>query len=193
MTWMLDNLSAQLYLNACVHAAYSKYSFERFKSNTDYTAVLEHVGYEEGKQYLKEIDIDYLDKLDEVKKNDSIGQPNTYEYPSIGEISPTTIRYIKNTSDIIKKFGTSFDSIVEIGGGYGGLCKVMSSFVKFEQYLLLDLEECNMLSRKYLSYFNLPTMSYQAEEIVDVEDNFDLLISNYASVSYTHLTLPTKA
>ena len=56
----------------------------------------------------------------------------------------------------------------------------MSSFVKFEQYLLLDLEECNMLSRKYLSYFDLPTMSYQAEEIVDVEDNFDLLISNYA-------------
>ena len=37
-----------------------------------------------------------------------------------------------------------------------------------------------MLSRKYLSYFDLPTMSYQAEEIVDVEDNFDLLISNYA-------------
>ena len=28
------------------------------------------------------------------------------------------VRYVKNTSDIINKFGTSFDSIVEIGGGY---------------------------------------------------------------------------
>ena len=56
----------------------------------------------------------------------------------------------------------------------------MSSFVDFEQYLLLDLEECNMLSTKYLGLFDLPTMSHQAEEIVDVENNFDLLISNYA-------------
>ena len=57
---------------------------------------------------------------------------------------------------------------------------MLSSFVDFEQYLLLDLEECNMLSRKYLSHFDLPTMSYQAEEIVELEDRFDLLISNYA-------------
>ena len=181
MTWMLDNLSAQLYLNACVHAAYSKYSFERFKSNTDYTAVLEHVGYEEGEQYLNEIHLDnFFDKLDEVKKNDSIGQPNTYEYQKVGEMSPTTLRYLKNTSDIFNKFGSSFDSIVEIGGGYGGLCKVMSSFIKFEQYLLVDLEECNLLSRKYLSHFNLPTLSHMAEEIDEIDENFDLLISNYA-------------
>ena len=38
----------------------------------------------------------------------AIGEPQTYEYPSIGNISPTTIRYVKNTSDIINKFGTSF-------------------------------------------------------------------------------------
>ena len=86
---------------------------------------------------------------------------------------------MKNTSDIIKKFGTSFDSIVEIGGGYGGLCKVMSSFVKFDQFLLIDLEECNLLSRRYLSHFNLPTFSHTPEEI-EVEENFDLFISNYA-------------
>ena len=126
------------------------------KSHPAYTHVLEHVSFEEGKQYLKEIDIDYVDKLKEIKQNDAIGKPQTYDYPSIGNISPTTIRYVKNTSDIINKFGTSFDSIVEIGGGYGGLCKVMSSFVKFDQYLLLDLEECNLLSRRYLSIFNLP-------------------------------------
>ena len=179
-TWTLQDEAATPYLNVCNYAANSDEFFKQFKSHPAYRHVLEHVSYEEGKEYLKEIDIDYLDKLDEVKENDSLGSPVIYEYPSVGEISPTTIRYIKNTSDIINKFGNSFDSIVEIGGGYGGLCKVLSSFIKFEQYLLLDLEECNLLSRKYLSHFNLPTLSYRSEEIDEIDENFDLLISNYA-------------
>ena len=180
MTWMLQDEAATPYLNVCNYAANSDEFFKQFKSHPAYRHVLEHVSFEEGQQYLKEIDIDYLDKLEEVKENDSLGSPVIYEYPSVGEISPTTIRYIKNTSDIINKFGNSFDSIVEIGGGYGGLCKVLSSFIKFEQYLLLDLEECNLLSRKYLSHFNLPTLSYRSEEIDEIDENFDLLISNYA-------------
>ena len=179
-TWTLQDEAATPYLNVCNYAANSDEFFKQFKSHPAYRHVLEHVSYEEGQQYLKEIDIDYLDKLEEVKENDSLGSPVIYEYPSVGEISPTTIRYIKNTSDIINKFGTSFDSIVEIGGGYGGLCKVLSSFIKFEQYLLLDLEECNLLSRKYLSHFDLPTLSYRSEEIDEIDENFDLLISNYA-------------
>ena len=179
-TWTLQDEAATPYLNVCNYAANSDEFFKQFKSHPAYRHVLEHVSFEEGQQYLKEIDIDYLDKLEEVKENGSLGSPVIYEYPSVGEISPTTIRYIKNTSDIINKFGTSFDSIVEIGGGYGGLCKVLSSFIKFEQYLLLDLEECNLLSRKYLSHFNLPTLSYRSEEIDEIDENFDLLISNYA-------------
>tara|TARA_B100001029_G_scaffold135065_1_gene113944 strand:+ start:341 stop:1105 length:765 start_codon:yes stop_codon:yes gene_type:complete len=179
-TWTLQDEAATPYLNVCNYAANSDEFFKQFKSHPAYRHVLEHVSYEEGKEYLKEINIDYLDKLDEIKENDSLGSPATYEYPSVGEISPTTIRYIKNTSDIITKFGTSFNSIVEIGGGYGGLCKVLSSFIKFEQYLLLDLEECNLLSRKYLSHFDLPTLSYRSEEIDEIDENFDLLISNYA-------------
>jgi hypothetical protein len=112
---MLQDEAATPYLNACQYAAKSSEFFKHFKSHPAYTHVLEHVSYEEGQQYLKEIEIDYLDKLQEIKQNDAIGEPQTYEYPSIGNISPTTIRYVKNTSDIINKFGTSFDSIVEIG------------------------------------------------------------------------------
>tara|TARA_B100000287_G_C20614426_1_gene773417 strand:+ start:105 stop:866 length:762 start_codon:yes stop_codon:yes gene_type:complete len=178
-TWTLQDEAANPYLTICRVAAQSSDAFKTFKSHGAYRHVLEHVAMEEGQQYLDEIKIDFMDKLDEVKQNDSLGGPVTYTYDKVGNISATTLRYLKNTSDIVTKFGTSFDSIVEIGGGYGGLCKVMSSFVDFENYLLVDLEECNMLSRKYLSFFDLPTMSYRSEEI-EVEDNFDLLISNYA-------------
>ena len=180
MTWTLQDSAVMPYLQACRAAAQGSDFFRNFKSHPAYRHVLEHVSYEEGQQYLDEIKIDYKDKLDEIKENDALGTPVTCTYDGVGTISPTTLRYLKNTSDIVNKFGTSFNSVVEIGGGYGGLCKVLSSFVDFEQYLLLDLEECNMLSRKYLSHFDLPTMSYQAEEIVELEDRFDLLISNYA-------------
>ena len=180
MSWTLQDSAVVPYLQACRAASQGSDFFRGFKSHPAYRHVLEHVSYEEGKQYLDEIEIDYKDKLDEIKENDALGTPVTCTYDGVGTISPTTVRYLKNTSDIVTKFGTSFNSIVEIGGGYGGLCKVLSSFVDFEQYLLLDLEECNMLSRKYLSHFDLPTMSYQAEEIVELEDRFDLLISNYA-------------
>ena len=179
-TWTLQDEAVDPYLQVCRLAAQSSDYFNTFKSHPAYRHVLEHVSEDEGQKYLDEIQIDYMDKLDEVKQNDSLGGPVTYDYDKVGNISATTLRYIKNTSDIITKFGNSFDSIVEIGGGYGGLCKVLSSFIKFEQYLLLDLEECNLLSRKYLSLFNLPTISHRAEEIEQIDENFDLLISNYA-------------
>ena len=180
MSWTLQESAVTPYLQACRNAAQGSDFFKNFKSHPAYRHVLEHVSMEEGHQYLDEIEIDYKDKLDEVKENDLYGTPIQCNYDGIGMISPTTVRYLKNTSDIVNKFGTSFNSIVEIGGGYGGLCKVMSSFVKFDQYLLLDLEECNLLSRKYLSHFDLPTLSHRAEEIDEINENFDLLISNYA-------------
>ena len=179
-TWTLQDEAVNPYLQICKLAAQSSDYFNIFKSHGAYRHVLEHVSEDEGQKYLDEIKIDYMDKLSEIKQNDLLGGPVTYTYDKVGTISSTTLRYLKNTSDIITKFGNSFDSIVEIGGGYGGLCKVMSSFVKFDQYLLLDLEQCNLLSRKYLSFFNLPTLSHRAEEIDEINENFDLLISNYA-------------
>jgi putative sugar O-methyltransferase len=179
MSWTLQKEASGPYLSACLRAASDSKYFETFKCDSSYRHVLEHIPFEEGEKYLNAIQIEYEDKLEEIKQNDKFGSPYTFDYPKVGNISPTTIRYIKNTSDIVSKFGTNLKSIVEIGGGYGGLCKVMSSFIDFESYLLIDLEEVNLLSRKYLSNFNLPTLSHRDEEI-EVVENFDLLISNYA-------------
>ena len=179
MSWTLQDSAVMPYLQVCHAAAVNSDYFDNFKSSSAYRHVLEHVSQEEGQLYLDEIEIDYQDKLDEIKKNDMIGNPVMFDYPGVGSMSPTTIRYIKNVSDITNKFGTDIKSIVEVGGGYGGLCKVLSSFVDFDNYLLIDLEECNELSRKYLSKFNLPTLSHRGEEI-EVDENFDLFISNYA-------------
>jgi hypothetical protein len=74
------------------------------------------------------------------------------------------------------------DNIVEIGGGYGGLCRIIHSYIGFENYMILDLPEVNELSKKYLSNFQSldeKVMQMFYDEISSV-DNIDLLISNYA-------------
>lgn len=180
MSWTVNNNDVSSYLNSCKKAVSDDNFFSVFKRDPGYRNILEHVSFEDGQKYLDSVDIDYLDKLDDIKENDKLGSPIIFEYPNVGFFSPTTLRYLKHTSDIVKKFGTDIKSIVEIGGGYGGLCKVLSSFIEFESYLIIDIEEPNLLSRKYLSHFNLPTFSHRSEEISSIEENFDLLISNYA-------------
>ena len=43
--------------------------------------------------------------------------------------------------------------IVEVGGGYGGLCKVLSTVCEFDEYILIDLPEVSALQRKYIDQF----------------------------------------
>ena len=106
-----------------------------------------------------------------------------FEFGEFGKISPTTIRYIKNTFDIVDYFDcNNIKNIVEIGGGYGGLCKTISSIIDFENYIIFDLEEVNLLVEKYISKF--PNISDKVKTFtlqeLDEIDGIDLLISNYA-------------
>jgi putative sugar O-methyltransferase len=124
-----------------------------------------------------------LDNLESLKDNDLYGTPNIREYELDGKnfrMSPSTIRYIKNSIDIINYFGSDIKTIAEIGGGYGGLCKTMDVFYNFTKYFIFDLPGVNKLSSKYVSMFNM-----QNKVISDVLDNaniesIDLCISNYA-------------
>jgi putative sugar O-methyltransferase len=181
MTWTLSGAAANAYLVSCKRAAENDTIFNNFKQDLAYRHVLEHVSKEEAETYLKLIKIDFNKELEEVKKNDQFGNPDIYDFENVGSMSPTTVRYLKNTSDIISKFGNNIKCIVEIGGGYGGLSVVMYPFLKYESYLLIDQYEANLLSKKYLNNFQYPTYSHHTDEIfLDDEYNFDLLISNYA-------------
>lgn len=178
MSWLIQS-GIDGYLSACARAAHDDQFFNTFKQSGYYRPILEHVSRDMGAQYLNDTKIEFLDKLELIKQNDTQGSPETHYYPVVGEISPTTLRYLKHTSDIITHFGSDLKTIVEIGGGYGGLCKTLSCFVNFENYTIIDLEEPNCLARKYLSKFNLPVSSCRLDEVHE-QNNFDLLISNYA-------------
>lgn len=180
-TWTLPFNPANAYLAICKLASENSEQFSNFKQNPAYRHVLEHVSFEEAKTYLSLVKINFADKLEAIKINDKYGNPDIFEFDSVGSMSPTTARYLKNTSDIISKFGSNFESIVEIGGGYGGLATVLYPFVEYDSYLLIDFEEANCLSRKYTEKTGYPVYSNTSDEI-ELEDDyvFDLLISNYA-------------
>jgi putative sugar O-methyltransferase len=185
MSWEISNDIGQ-YLYACKLAATDDSFFNRFKQDGRYRQILEHVSLDEAIQYTKEFCVsnsEVLKYLDKFKENDLYGSPDLYDFDGLGKISPTTIRYIKNTFDIVKNFDiSSIKNIVEIGGGYGGLCKTISSVIEFDNYVLFDLSEANLLSKKYISKFEHLEEKVQAftlDELGEI-DGIDLLISNYA-------------
>lgn len=117
--------------------------------------------------------------LPRIRENDRVGSPRTSPYP-FGRFSPTTMRYVHVAVDIMHRFG-SLDGmrIVEIGGGYGGQCRVLSCVANFASYTIFDLNEALQLSQRYLDA--LGTKNVTLNSAFDVrETDSDLVISNYA-------------
>ena len=197
-----DSISHSLsqYTRICELATQDNEVFKKFKSTPEYTAVLEHCTYDHGKGYLqvllKEnpqlVEGKFLTKFLE---NDIYSSPITYYYEEIKvKISPTTLRYIKVLSDLIRLFGyekLNNSTIVEIGVGYGGLCKIIQDGINLMGgsitcYYTIDLVPVSGLVNKYLSHF--PDIYKQTRIITtkDMENGWDLpspkslVISNYA-------------
>ena len=173
-----------LYLTVVVGALTNKKKFNNFKSNHFYKDILEHVNYPQGLEYLNIInrDSNLLNNIDKFLINDEIGNPQKYYYDELKtKISPTTLRYIKVSSDIKKIFKDEITNIVEIGCGYGGQYLILDQVMKINHYTLMDLNEVNKLIEKYLDH-HLLNSSYETKTIDQLKSNrqFDLVISNYA-------------
>lgn len=175
-----------LYPQVCENAVNDNYFFENFKTNRDYNTILEHVSYDDGIRYLEIIKNKYpqlISKFSEYQKNDSVGNPKTFDFENFGKFSPTTLRYVKVLGDLIEKFGNLDGmNIVEVGGGYGGQCKIILDTFKIQTYTIFDLPQVIKLQKKYLDRFNYPQNSIFFKTL-DEELSFtkiDLFISNYA-------------
>ena len=110
-----------------------------------------------------------------------MGTPKIYEYPGVGKISPSTLRYVKVYGDLISLF-KNLDGlkICEIGVGYGGQCRIINNSSCPSTYSLVDIKPGLMLSQTYLDKFSLNSvLEYKTMNELESK-NYDLLISNYA-------------
>jgi putative sugar O-methyltransferase len=171
------------YRSLCHTASFDDKFFQQFRDNSHIKGVYECVSEPLGLQCLDAVKRDnptLLEHLPEFIRNDAVGTPNLVDYPGYGKICPTTARYIKVLSDLLKHFG-SLDGfrIAEIGIGYGGQCRIIGAATSFTCYTLIDLREPLELTRRYLACFNpLPTRYRTMEQLVP--ESYDLVISNYA-------------
>lgn len=181
--------------------------FNNFKQIPEFTNILEHVNYKQGLQYIEYIKIlttkynmDCANlHWNKYIENDILGNPTKYNYKeqltfitniNTYNISPTTLRYIcfgLQILDVIINTNKQNISIVEVGGGYGGQCKILYDIclqfnINISKYTIIDLNNVSLLQNKYLTQLNVNNVvTLSNTECLDMLDNeYDLFISNYA-------------
>jgi len=160
--------------------------FAHFKRNKTYRGILEHVTEEQGEVYLEQIQKRWpgiVDEIERFKINDEVGDPIRFTYPLVGEISSTTLRYLKVACDLRELFGdlTAFD-VVEVGCGYGGQFLLTDLLWQLGSWTMFDLDPVLQLISRYLEshVVNSVYKPTTLNRFDNRANGFDLAISNYA-------------
>jgi len=178
------------YIQACNLIISDPDEFKKFRRNPDYGKILsggEKIVGEVALKSIKELGGYKLfqQNLLQIKESDSVGTPFLHDYPELGLIDPSTIRYFNTAIEIMQLLGGCHKpkKIIEIGGGYGGLCRMLSIFYNFEEYIIVDLPQAVLVAEKWLSHF--PTLKGRVkfipcDKISDREEfhNVDLFVAD---------------
>lgn len=171
------------YLEVCQQAVSDPWYFENFRSLYDYTQVLEIGCGNAFADFLeKNASKEILAKLSEFEELDQVGNPLTRQYyEGLGNFSGATLRYIVVAEQIKQLFSLPSNAkIVEIGAGFGGQCYVLSHLQSFSDYYIIDLPEVEPLIKKVINTLQVENVAYSSEANKTLEDDVDLVISNYA-------------
>jgi hypothetical protein len=151
----------QAYVDLCARAATDFAAFSNFRQNPVYVENVENVSDAIGGACLDKVlsDPKAVARIDALRLNDAVGGPRTVEYPTIGPMAPTTVRYVKILADLHRMFG-SLDGLdmCEIGIGYGGQCRVINAVDRPATYGLIDIDPALALARRYLGHFITPAI-----------------------------------
>jgi len=69
--------------------------------------------------------------------------------------------------------------VVEVGGGFGNFCKVLSDRIDIERYVIVDTPSMLKFAKKFHEVFNVPCEYMTVDEIDNlVGQEFDIFVSN---------------
>ena len=174
-----------------------------FKQNPAYRSILEHVSLKQGQFYYdlckKEFQITDEEIYSFTNINDSFGDPIKETY-TFGIVSPSSLRYIYH-SHVILNYLRFLDkkqySIVEIGGGYGGLSLALLHYANKFSLTITDYNFCDLdlvvklqeiCINKACPAKDLYTFHDSSTYGINIKSNNLFLISCYAfsEISKTH-------
>jgi len=169
---------------ACKEAVASEEAFRHFRRSWFCLRMIDTCQKSQGWQFLYFISHHYphlLNHLDQFRENDLIGNPLIESFDQFGFFCPSTLRYMKIAGDLEALFGDlNGKTVVEIGGGYGGQCRILSTLFSFKEYILVDLPEVLELAKKCLEKWGVKNVRYVTPDQIPLAKTYDLLISNYA-------------
>jgi hypothetical protein len=136
-----------------------------WKKDRRIIGILEHLSVEFAVEYLKFIKTVFSNSQIETLAalNDRVGEADVKTISDI-RTSPSSVRYIAHSIEIcqhILKKGLNDVTIIEVGGGYGGLALILSEVsklfnVRIAKYIIYDLPGVRRIQQFYLSNFKLP-------------------------------------
>lgn len=170
------------FFNLCLDSVDNESVFASFRRDPIFQKFVEKTTYEEGLKCYATITSEYphLKKFHQaLQQIDNIGNPNKTIYTDFGLISPSTLQNIKIAGDIQKQFGDLSNlNILEIGGGCGALCAVLSITSGFNSYTIVNSPESNELARKFLDLLGIEKVIFIDKNSLSSQLKCDLLISN---------------
>ena len=193
-----------IHIEVCKKAISDENTFNNFKKMPNFVDVLEHTTEKWGRCYMQLIFNNFVNVINvidwnKIKENDKYGNASKCDFSELKKyvkldnynISPSTIAYTYKGLCILdfllnKKINNV--KILEIGGGYGGQCKILYDLseifnIKIEQYGIIDLSVVLKLQNKYLSLLGYNgVFFYEYEELKNFNDfnEYNVLISIYA-------------
>ena len=152
------------YRDFCKLAADNPAVFKTFRRQPEYSHVVA-VHPDDGRRYLERLEV-WPERAE-----DATGSPLMFEAERV-MLDPVMVRYHHDRQEIWRRFGPTSDMrIVEIGGGFGGLARLVAPFC--ESYAICDLPEVRALQDVYLARFDV--------QVDDAEPgDYDLVISTFA-------------
>lgn len=175
--WKLDPHNTTKYLELCRRTVEDDRVFAQFRNMSPMTMIVENSPLKSGKEYYQIIQKEYpwlMNYVGKFQQSDTIGNPRVHRFGPY-DFSPSTLRYVKTLGDLHLHFGPlSGLAIAEIGGGYGGLCKIIHDLYAPSDFYMFDLPYPLRLQKKFLSRFEItPVQNEYPEQI-------DLLIAMYS-------------
>lgn len=182
--WRAAKSHAEEYVDCIKKILSDEKNFNNFRNQNDsgYKRILEHLSKSDGEKYydlIKKYFPNELEMLTKFSENDNVGNPIKHKYDNL-LINPTTLRYsyvaldIKNTFGDLDKY-----NYVEIGAGYGGQLRALTSLYNFNSRKLFDIPEALKMQESYLSKFNIKCDFLTIDEDFDINDD-SIVVSNYA-------------